>query len=488
MKNPLLLFLLFFINIINVSAQEKRDFSFNMVKAIDKITDANAPQYGFITGTDKENEKFYFVMVYPENATPKRSINIEYITEGIRKDNVRSVRAVLIPYNGIVIIGKYRLVVYEAAGRTSIRRMYVLDPGLSNRADHKIFINRKTGNALAFEPDQFDALIEMNLKHFEPTKDEVAGFRMLQKIPDIIASGYPVTDASGNYLNGIIASPNSDEAFDVIVMSTIRKKLSIMSDDGDNCKYFNLINDGHKFTECEEPYKEDSIAKAKVINEKNAQTAKAHDVDYPIAISLQAGPTAQYINVAGTVVPGFGYFGGLNLHILPDKGGIGFSIRPQYSAYHYNPSYSSPYVDQNAVGYNVNSANRNQFGVQVMAEIRFNRRLPGDNYIGVGYSRAFTPQENFNVVGSDGSSVRYTLPNNKNSLNGFCFDIGWDLSKVRYVIGTTYMPIGPFPRDYTININNNVLTPFTNINSNNFILHFSIAYRLWGHWRNGIKG
>ncbi|PWK77187.1 hypothetical protein LX99_02997 [Mucilaginibacter oryzae] len=486
MKKTILFLSLVFASVI-VSAQTTSDFSYNMVRMTDATSNGNAPQYGFITGTDKSNENFYFVMIYPQNIDPVPAVNIKYITEGFEKNKMRSVRASLIPYSGIVLIGSYRIAVYQAAGRTSIRRKYVQDPAIGNRANFRIFINRNTEEN-EFEPDFFDSHpVEMNTKRFDPENNDPVSFRLLQKIPDIIASGYPVVDADG-YFNGLIASSKGNEIFDVITTYIIKQKLSAMSDNGYDCKYFNLIYKGHEATDCDEPYKNDSVRIARKRNLEKRIVAKKHDVNYPFAVSVKAGGSGHYMNIGGTVTPGIGYYGGLNLHLFPDTGFFAFSITPQYGQYRYNPRYSDYNATGGSQGYDVTRAERKQVELQFMAEFRFNRRLVGQNYLGIGYSRIFTQQQSYRVTMPDGTNTTYILPNGKKGLNALSLEIGWDLSKMRYAISTTYLSNSVFPVDYSQTVNNTLLTPFQGINQRTFLLNFEVAFRLWGHWRNGIKG
>lgn len=484
---PLLL-LFISLDFATAFAQVTRDFSFNMVRMIGGRQIKDAPEYGFITGTEKSNERFYFVMIYPKKMSIMPEIDIRYKTDNIAKELLRTVRATLIPYDGVVMIGDYRLVVYEADGRAAIRRTYVQDPPENDKISYKLFVNNGLDDN-SFEPDVFQGLVQMTTRHFDRFKVEPVAFRLLSPVPDLIASGYPVVDASdAGCLNGVIAGSTGNQNFDVITITSLKKKLSEMADGGYACKYFNLISKGNIAPDCENRRSLDSLEEAKRAAQKRLVNARLQDRDHLFAISLKAGGSGQYTNVSGTVSPGHGFNAGLDFHLLPDTGMVSLSVRPRYAIYNYDPNYYGFSTANQPGSYTVKKAQRKQIDLQLMLELKFNRRLHGHNYLGLGYATSFTRQKDFQLNMPDGSVTRYNLPTDNDQPNTFMLEVGWETGKIRYAFCASYLHNDPFPRDYSVTVNNNVMKPFEDIAPFYLLLNFDIAFRLWGHWRNGVKG
>jgi hypothetical protein len=125
---------------------------------------------------------------------------------------------------------------------------------------------------------------------------------------------------------------------------------------------------------------------------------------------------------------------------------------------------------------------------ELSSQFKINRTLlNGHYYIGVGYpyTMGFLQQAAYHLTTPDGDNIVYKLPGNHP--NALSLEMGWDFNKIRYAVSGSYLNTSPFPRDHSLTIENQEFMPFANMNPNNFMLNFEVAFRLWGHWRNGIK-
>lgn len=494
MKKLLLLFcLLSGSGVGNVIAQETphSPFEDNVVKVRgSKGPAAEDPAYGFITGDNPATKTLYFVMIFHRNTRGiKNVMEVMFDNEADDEKKIEVAVARRVATVDLMRQGSFNIILYEINSSRKINKNFYAPIKSAQFDGYKILTDFEKSD-LNFDVYQNQAKIRRLDEAFSVRKSVTFG------IPNENGKGkpgLPVLNEAG-IVCGLTAMAEKDNSkFEVLDITGIRDQLYAAGGTNE-CKYFNLIEEGKTLTPCQQRERDLALdiqkrkieeARIRALSLKEQRRILA-DKNYFVTMSATAGgnilayPQANSDAYSGS----YGYLLGADFYILPDKGPVTLAIRPRFTGF--GVSAGSDYRNESNPNFTWGTARFTSLEVPVLLDIKQrNKGGSGNYFFGIGYVLGRQKVSKFSFTES-GVTQKQGILANPTLVKKIMAELGIEQGRCRLALFGAYQTTPLLRTDYELILSGARVRPFENAESGSITFGLELSIRLWGRWQNGI--